>query len=303
MRYEFQRTEEDIQQANAAYRVWATRAGESTLKGSYLVAVAVLVILGALSVAFTWMKTVHEHQPPIVWVVDPVVFVGLVMVMPMLIGWGLLSGWNQQFKSPKPGVITLDWAKVAKPDKGFRKRGAGGWIAFVVLAAMLLFLLQRPRPATAPAVPSTLQTLEQQDEVMGYMPMALIISVPWLVLFIVVAKFQKIGTKIRLMEMNQNQFRPTRFDFDENSVFFENEVYSARLAFSGFVRFLENEKLLLLQESSAIYHLIPKRAFSDPADLQRFKSLLIKHVSTGILAEEPVFGFAVIAPKSQEKPQ
>ena len=211
----------------------------------------------------------------------------------------MLNGWKRFIQKPKPRVITVNWSKIATTGQQSSKANRAGWIVFLGMSVLLIVVLQRTKTGGPPVQPATMQSNAVEDKLIGFRDVSALFLTPWLGIIWLLAKYQKSVSKLRLMEQNRNHLRATLFDFDENYLFLENEFSSCRISFAGFERFLDNDKLLILYEYSFLYHVIPKRAFANPSDLKQFKSILTRHVATGILSEEKVFGFAVVNTESR----
>jgi hypothetical protein len=95
-------------------------------------------------------------------------------------------------------------------------------------------------------------------------------------------------------EVHRAQFRPTRLSFDELTLSLETPHSQTRLTLARFEKFLETETLFLLYETAAVFHIIPKRAFTEPEQLQHFLALLTTQIPSGVVIPHPPGGFPVM---------
>lgn len=69
-----------------------------------------------------------------------------------------------------------------------------------------------------------------------------------------------------------------RYVFDENGVETTTTASQSHMDWAGFHRAVEIKDFILLYMSSRVFHIVPKKAFPDPAQLEVFKSLLRKKI-------------------------
>lgn len=72
--------------------------------------------------------------------------------------------------------------------------------------------------------------------------------------------------------------RESRHRFNDAGLEAENELGHATIPWTDYVKWKENDKIFLLYVSDPMFHMIPKRLFSDPRDVENLRGLLQTHI-------------------------
>lgn len=75
-----------------------------------------------------------------------------------------------------------------------------------------------------------------------------------------------------------------RLAFSEDGIDFKTPSLDSRIAWTHYTRVLESDALVLLMYGTRMYSVIPKRAFSDDKQRDRFLELARRHVGSGVAA-------------------
>ena len=73
---------------------------------------------------------------------------------------------------------------------------------------------------------------------------------------------------------------PFEFDFTETGMHTSNELGNNTLPWEYFTKWKENEDIIILYQSDSIIHMLPKRLFANPQELEMVKSFLEKNKVT-----------------------
>jgi hypothetical protein len=83
---------------------------------------------------------------------------------------------------------------------------------------------------------------------------------------------------VQRLRATWNQVEPVDLTVSENGFVLTERGAQSEVAWSRFVRFRESETHFLLYKSADIYGIVPKRAFSAPADIDAFRALAAKAI-------------------------
>jgi len=102
---------------------------------------------------------------------------------------------------------------------------------------------------------------------------------PVAILYLALFFFAYIPWKTRRTYKQQKSLqREQRMKFDEFGFSAENELGRSTTPWSDFVKWKENDHLFLLYISDPLYHMVPKRLFSDAGNADRLRQLLLTNV-------------------------
>ena len=143
-------------------------------------------------------------------------------------------------------------------------RGIVGWVVFLVLALLFIYLLQARRPATVPpgAPPAA-----------GSMSTWLVPFVPWVVvlLFVCVVVFRSRHAAARNNPILQQL---VGFHLDEGGVTTTTGAVRTHFGWDGLDRLIETDHQFLIRETNSRSWLsLPKRAIADPAEVLAVRDL------------------------------
>lgn len=68
----------------------------------------------------------------------------------------------------------------------------------------------------------------------------------------------------------KNLQRPIEFSWDEQALHWASANGNGQMPWSDYVKRRQNERIVLLYLSDALFQMIPKRCFDEPAQLQDF---------------------------------
>jgi hypothetical protein len=192
--------------------------------------------------------------------------------------------------SPKPWLVPLPGAE--KPPAARLIGGASGWIAFVAMAVMLFLMLRASSIARQPAV-----TPRPPETRLPWLFDFALPLVPILFLLLVFGIFATWSARRRIQTMwsaMRHEQRPRTIRADEASLTVEQEDMTSRYNWSFFAGYKETANLLVLYLSPFSFHMVPKRAFATPADLDAFKGLLMNGVAEGTFLPAGQTAFPVV---------
>src|SRR5207244_299090 len=69
-----------------------------------------------------------------------------------------------------------------------------------------------------------------------------------------------------------------KLSFSDQGIRFKTNSIDASIAWTHYSRILEDEKVILLVYGSRMYTVVPKRAFSDSAQLPAFRNMIGQHI-------------------------
>lgn len=72
--------------------------------------------------------------------------------------------------------------------------------------------------------------------------------------------------------------RESRMKVSESGIQVENEVGQATVPWTDYAKWKENDRLFLLYLSDPVFHLVPKRFFSNVEDVSDFRQLLLTQI-------------------------
>jgi hypothetical protein len=84
--------------------------------------------------------------------------------------------------------------------------------------------------------------------------------------------------RIRKLFMQQKTLQaPYDYQFNETGLSCTSEFGNSNMPWSTFVRWKEDRELFMLYHSDVMFNMIPKRSFSDPQEIEAFRSHLLKN--------------------------
>jgi hypothetical protein len=119
---------------------------------------------------------------------------------------------------------------------------------------------------------------------------------PWVVLIVLMQVLGLLQRRAKLVgewRLNPGWRRPKSARLDDHGFVLRDALYELSFTWAYFARARETKNLLILVSESGAEYLIPKRAFADPSDLERCRSLLQNVVPNTRFLVRPI-GFAVL---------
>jgi hypothetical protein len=166
-----------------------------------------------------------------------------------------------------------------------------GWIAFIVLAAVIFLflnsrqnvLLSATQPSNTPRVqPSAFSGLTVLDFLPGI--------IPWCAMFMMLIIVSRMGgdrSLRRTWDAHAFLQRPETVEIDGGGMTFTEPLSRKFYAWSYFPGFKETPNLFLIYVSPLGFFIIPKRAFATPDDLTAFRGHLLNQIQSGQFLEQP----------------
>lgn len=161
-----------------------------------------------------------------------------------------------------------------------------GWVVFIALTGALFILLNKTsKPAVATPPPPPTPPDMMRDLVIPLIPWLLFFGLIWFVVF-----RQLRGRAKQAWEKQPYlQLRRT-FEFTEDRVIMDDVQSRSEMRWTVFSKFVESRNLFLLYHGPYVFNMIPKRAFSGPAEVEAFRRLLQQKIQpgTGAFPVQPV---------------
>ena len=82
----------------------------------------------------------------------------------------------------------------------------------------------------------------------------------------------------RVFNQQKALHRELVFKFDDSGISVTNENGQSTTPWDDYLRWKQNDQLALLYMSDCLYHMVPKRFFSDPADADRLIELVTMRI-------------------------
>ena len=149
----------------------------------------------------------------------------------------------------------------------------------MIVAALLVWIQQPSRArAAAPGAPpasNAKATFEFSD------PDLLIPLIPWALLVgvaLLAATVQQRRGLYKLWEVQPPLRRPHQADFSDYGVIVSDAYVRTTSQWQAFEGFRETPSLFVLYTSPLAFLIVPKRAFTDPAQLDAFRGLVLNRV-------------------------
>jgi hypothetical protein len=167
-----------------------------------------------------------------------------------------------------------------------RKRAAGviGWVACIVLSVMLYLLLKKN------TVPVAGQPLVSTPT-FSVGAWAIVFFLIWPLIFLYLRGKQY----DRAWAGQPNEHLLKHWQVNDAGVVVDSGHSRSEIGWPAFRRYLETPALFMLYVSEFSFHMIPKRAFADEAQIEEFRDLLRRHIQPQTQA------FPVIAPVEKEQ--
>ncbi|ARU56118.1 hypothetical protein OLMES_2045 [Oleiphilus messinensis] len=83
----------------------------------------------------------------------------------------------------------------------------------------------------------------------------------------------------RIYRQQRNLQTPYELTWDQNRVIMVGEYGESSIPWSNFVKYRENEDLILMYYSDALYNLVTKRSFDSLEELDQFRNFLSKQAN------------------------
>jgi len=83
-------------------------------------------------------------------------------------------------------------------------------------------------------------------------------------------------------EQQKGMSLPFEFEFTETGMLTSNKLGNNTLPWEYFTKWKENEDIIILYQSDSVIHMLPKRLFANPEELEVVKSLLEKNKVTKV---------------------
>ncbi len=164
------------------------------------------------------------------------------------------------------------------------RRGVLGWVVFVGLALVLVYLLtlNKQPPTAAPAPPpAATPSSAGAGLLLDLVPWLLVVAFLYLVVFRGVRKARR--------RQEETLLQPMALDVSPGGVTLTNGPAQTRWQWQAFTRWVETDAQFLLQLGHTdTVVAIPKRLATDPADLAAIGELIAAHVNP------PVGAFPVL---------
>lgn len=272
MRIEFTYQLEDVREAMTP--IAARRRSRTLRRVISIVSWSVF----ALGMAFIWWIGRIAPSPP--WALDgtpmdlisdvlPAALLGtFVCALMIIVAWKAWRGSRRVAIAEQSGKPTLS------------ARIIGGLFGLLIAGTAYLLI-----------VPSwvVLWTPTRTERILASAgPMALVIF-----LLIVAGKLQQRWNAAKQWVSKPGWKRPKVLELDASGYHISDALTRHDYAWASFIRARETENLLLLVAEDAQQHLVPKRAFSGPEELQRCRSLLQSMIAKTEFLVQPT-GFEVI---------
>jgi hypothetical protein len=165
------------------------------------------------------------------------------------------------------------------------KRGIFGWILFIGLALLMVFLLNQQKPAPASPVVAPASSVPPKD----LFTTLLIPMIPWLLLvlflWVVIFRYRRgYGLKKSPLLM-----KPISMEIDEHGIFSSDGPTHTRWEWGAFDKTVESpDRFFLRLNGSTNFIIIPKRALNGPVAMEQVQALL------GRISQGPTGAFPVI---------
>lgn len=231
------------------------------------------------AVCFGAMFWLRSLRPEPLWELDgtPIDFVSDVLP-----GWLcaaymcviFCSVLTKSLRSPKPSSTTIP------PTRTVSARVIGAAFGLLVAALVLLFLDQA---YVMPISPTRTQRI-------------LLSGGPWaltIILMIVSGSVRRRRSATIQWEKNPSWIRPKTMEIDACGYRVSDELAQLHYTWRYFISARETENLLILKAEDSRQHIIPKRAFSDPAQIQQCRAMLQTFIGKTEFMVVPT-GFEVI---------
>ena len=82
----------------------------------------------------------------------------------------------------------------------------------------------------------------------------------------------------RIYHQQKSLKREAHMRFDDTGLSAENEMGQGTTPWADYVKWKENERLFLLYISDPFFHMIPKRLFDDPGDIERLRKIFSEKI-------------------------
>jgi hypothetical protein len=191
--------------------------------------------------------------------------------------------------SQKPWLLPPPGANKNRPAPNTFARSFMGWMLFVSVAILLFVVVQSRRSAGIPGAPPPTRLPMTFDFILPFVPIFL--------LLLAIGVFSAMTSR-RAMQRMWDSMRPERaprtLRADTDAVVIEQATASMRYDWPHFAGYKETKNLLLVYLSPYSFHMIPKRAFISPADLDAFKGLLMSGVPEGNFLPSEQSAFPVV---------
>lgn len=124
---------------------------------------------------------------------------------------------------------------------------------------------------------------------------------PWVVLLVVLIVMGKRAARRKLVKRPALHRRRTMALDDEIGLISADELANAQYRWKYFQQAWETPNVLTLVDENRQAHILPKRAFASPADLQLARSLVVTHIPDNKMLVKPT-GFEVAPPAANPTP-
>lgn len=85
----------------------------------------------------------------------------------------------------------------------------------------------------------------------------------------------------RIFQQQKDLQSPTELEFTDTHVHGRSERGSLSMLWPDFHAWKQNEKLVLLFQSEALMHIVPKRCFDSPRQIEELQAILLKTIGPG----------------------
>lgn len=266
MTIEFQNTLDDYREANGI----PTRSKRKALLRGMLMSVLTVVLVLLTVAILSMLDGATTSREPFPWRRLMLVLTPSVALFAFFV-WALI---RQAWKAPEP------WNPPPKPSRAPTFRGVGGWLMFFGLAVPLFFLLNRLAPAT-PAPPGELPPPVQRLPSYFEHLLPLLSWAFFILMLVVFGRIQRWLGIPSTWAAVRHEHEQRVMHTTEAGVVIEQPSARLEYAWGYFAGYRETESLVLLYVSPYAFFMIPKRVFSDPLHLAKFKGLVMSNIPQG----------------------
>lgn len=112
----------------------------------------------------------------------------------------------------------------------------------------------------------------------GRLPIGSLVPGAIFLAFIALFRYVFLPRRVKKIFFQQQELSlPFEIEFTGNGMNATNDIGNSNRPWTNFIKWKENEELLLLYHSDVLYNIIPKRIFTDPQQIEAIKSYLINN--------------------------
>ena len=254
-----------------------------------------VLVVGVVGAFFVLLNARVNRQTALFPAREPFPFTRLLLTMTPALALCLLFSFilfrSLRRSSQKPWILPPPPSGRDKnrPAPNTFARSVMGWVLFVALATIIFLLMQSHATAGRPgATPPTRLPL-----LFDFM----LPVIPLFVLLLALSVFAGLSARQqipRMWEAMRHEQQPRTLRADAEAIVIEQETAHLRYAWRHFAGYKETKNLLMVYLSPYSFHMLPKRGFATPADLDSFKGLLMNGVAEGSFLPSEQVAFPVL---------